>query len=62
MNLPKRKNTFMDKFVCKIPKNDDDRSITTTTDPLSTPTLTSLDTKYEVAPSKLQVPTHKIFS
>lgn len=53
MNPPKRKNTFMDKFVCKIPKNDDDRS--TTDDQISTPTLTSLDTKCEVAPSKLQV-------
>lgn len=43
MNPPKRKNTFMDKFVFKISKNDDDRS--TTDDQKSTPTLTSLDTK-----------------
>jgi len=53
MNPPKRKNTFMDKFVFKISKNDDDRS--TTDDQKSTPTLTSLDTKCEVTPSKLQV-------
>ncbi|KAL5236115.1 hypothetical protein ACI65C_003525 [Semiaphis heraclei] len=45
MNPPKRKNTFMDKFVFKISKNDDDRS--TTDDQKSTPTLTSLDTKCE---------------
>ncbi|KAL5237883.1 hypothetical protein ACI65C_008686 [Semiaphis heraclei] len=42
----------MDKFVFKISKNDDDRS--TTDDQKSTPTLTSLDTKCKVAPSKLQ--------
>jgi len=47
MNPPKRKNTFMDKFVGKISKNDDDRS--TTDDQISTPT--------QVAPSKLQVGT-----
>jgi len=59
MNPPKRKHTLiMDKFVCKISKNDDDRS---TDGQMSTPTLTSLDTKCEVAPSKLQV-THKILS
>lgn len=39
----------MDKFVCEKSKNDDDRS---TNDQMSTPTLTSLDTKCEVAPSK----------
>jgi len=60
MNPSKRKNTFMDKFVCKIPKNDDDRS--TTDDQISTPTLTSLYTKCEEPPTKLQVHTHKIFS
>jgi len=52
MNPAKRKHTFMDKFVCKISKNDDDRS--TIDQNMSTPTLTSLDTKCEVAFSKLQ--------
>jgi len=40
----------------KYQKNDDDRS--TIDDQISTPTLTILDTKCEVAPSKLQVSTY----
>lgn len=57
MNPPKRKHTFMEKFVGKISKVDDNRS---TDDQMSTPKLTILDTKCEVAPSKLQVLTNEI--
>jgi len=41
-------------FVCKISKNYDD---TSTDDQIYTPTLTSLDTIFEVGPSKLQIST-----
>jgi len=51
MNPPKRKHTyFMNKFVCKISKIDDNRS--TDDHQISTPTLKILDTIYcEVAHS-----------